>query len=940
MGSENTQTTSHLAPAPMLEREAATQAVGRLLDAAHLGHGGALFIRGEPGLGKTTVLDVASGLAAPSFLVAVARGDVMETALPFGLAAQAVELLGGAEVLDVTMPAASPSDARASRFYRTFRWLSTLALTRPVMLGLDDLHWSDGDSLALVAFLCRRIGALPVAIVGTLRPWPPAADEVCLHLAAAGHAHVERLSSLSERAASALLADRLGHDLAAEVINEAWNSTAGNPLLLEEVAEAMATAEPSGGSVGPGRLEHSAMLLRRFGGLPEPGVRLACAASVLGTRFRPELAVALAQEDEEEATLALEALSRSGLIHSVGDGTSEFTHLLFRQALYDDLSPLVREDLHGRAFRLLSARDMEAEAAEHALWGNLFGDPDAVEVLQRAGRIALVSGAVTTAIERLEGAMRLAGGRAEPRTALLLGEAHLAEGHGPQAAAVLRRHLDRTDLPLTSRVEALRMLGRALILTGEETQGALRFEEAASVAADEHPALAVQAVLDHSRAAWLTGGPARALPVVVRAKEMARRLDVAVRMEVDAAWGFVAFVTGDPQGLEAAINAGRWAEKHDVGVLRDLSWNWGTRRNGGRSAKYAERFADSEAVFAAAFPLAEQTGSPQAIVSLAAHHADTLVRQGRIHEADTFATRAVGLAELTPIAAAFAYAVKALVVLLLDRAEESERYCRLAESAAQVRGQWLPLMRVRHIRARRHFDEGDVERACDLYRLLAAETERLGIHEPCLVPWARHAVLAHLRLGAAAEAEAVVAWTESSGALPCRWPRIVARLGRASLAEARGDDRVAEAEILEALALHDEVDLPLERVETLLHWGGFLRRSGRSRDARDVLRDALATAELAGAGWIARPVQAELTVAGGRRRRRSTPADELTAQERRVAHLAGAGRTSAEIASHLSLSVRTIETHLGRIYAKLGIHSQRELMSLVARRGGTSVDSI
>ena len=925
----------------MLEREAAAQAVGRLLDAAHLSHGGALFILGEAGLGKTTVLDFASGLAASSSMVAVARGDVMETALPFGLAAQAVELLGGAEVLDATIPAASPADARASHFYRMFRWLSTLALTRPVVLGLDDLHWSDGDSLALVAYLCRRIAPLPVAIVGTLRPWPPAAEEVCLHLAATGHAHIERLSSLSERAASTLLADRLGHELAAEAINEAWSSTAGNPLLLEEVAETFAAAGRSGGSVRPGHLEHGAMLLRRFGGLPEPGVRLARAASVLGTRFRPDLAVTLAREDEQEATLALEALSRSGLIRHVGDGMAEFTHLLFRQALYDDLSPLVREDLHGRAFRLLSARDMEAEAAEHALWGNLFADPDAVEVLQRAGRKALARGALTSAIERLEGAMRLAGGRSEPGTALLLGEAHLAEGHGPQAATVLRQLLDRTDLPLTTRVEALRMLGRALILMGEETQGALRFEEAALVAADEHPALSVQAVLDHSRAAWLTGGPARALPVVVRARDRARTLDVAVRMEVEAAWGFVAFVTGDPQGLDAAIDAGRWAEQHDVGVLRDLSWNWGTRRNGGRSAKYAERFADSEAVFAAAFPLAEHMGSPQAIVSLAAHHADTLARQGRLYEADTFATRAVGLGELSPIAAAFAYAVKALVLLLLDRAEESERYCHLAESAAQVRGQWLPLLRVWHIRARRHFDEGDVERACGLYRLLAAETERLGIGEPCLVPWARHAILAHLRLGRAAEAESVVAWVDScAGAMPCRWPRIVVRLGRAGLAEARGDDRAAEAETLDALALHDQVDLPLERVETLLHWGGFLRRSGRIKDARDVLREALATAEHAGAGWLARPVQAELTVAGGRRRRRSAPPEELTAQERRVAHLAVAGRSAAEIASHLSLSVRTIETHLGRIYAKLGIHSQRELMSLVARPGGTSRDLV
>lgn len=916
----------------MLEREAATQAVHRLVDGLRLGHGGALFLLGEAGLGKTTVLDFACRLAAAHARVAVARGDVMETALPFGLAGQAVDLLGGGDVIHGTIPAASPDDARATRFYRTFRWLSTLAGDGPVVLGLDDLHWSDGDSLALVAYLCRRLAPFPLAIVGTLRPWPAVAEEVCLHLAAGGHARVERLNALSQRAAGALLADRLGHEPTAEVVEDAWISTAGNPLLLEEVALETGRAGSAAVWADSGDLQHDAMLLRRFGGLPEAGVRLARAASVLGIRFRPELALALAREEGEEATLALDALSRSGLIRHVAEGTAQFTHLLLRQALYDDLPPLVREDLHGRAFRLLSARDLDAEAAEHAIWGNLFGDPDAIDVLERAGRAALETGAVTTAVERLEAAVRLAAGHAQPRVLLLLTEARLAEGQGPRAATVVRHLLDRTDVPLTVRVDALRMLGRALIMTGEETQGRLRFEEAAMVAGTQYPVLSVQALLDHSRAAWLTGGPARALPVVDRARDLARTLDVAVRMDVEAAWGFVAFATGDPRGLHAAIEAGRWAEQHDVGVLRDLSWNWGARRNGGRSAKYAERFAESEAVFAAAFPLAEHTGSPQAIVSLAAHHADTLTRLGRLDEAEAYASRAAALAELTPIAAAFAYAVKALVLLLLDRGDESEQYCRHAESAAQVRGQWLPLMRVWHLRAQRHFDDGDIDRACDLYRLLAAETARLGIGEPCLVPWARHAVVAHVRLGRVADAQDVVAWIERcTGPMPCRWPRIAARLGRASLAEARGDDGAAEAEILGALALHDEVDLRLERVETLLHWGGFLRRAGRVTEARDALRDALAIAEDAGAAWLARAAKAELMVAGGRRRRRNASPRELTAQESVVARLAAAGRNTAEIAGRLSLSSRTVETHLGHIYAKLGIHSQRELMTMPNR---------
>jgi len=131
----------------------------------------------------------------------------------------------------------------------------------------------------------------------------------------------------------------------------------------------------------------------------------------------------------------------------------------------------------------------------------------------------------------------------------------------------------------------------------------------------------------------------------------------------------------------------------------------------------------------------------------------------------------------------------------------------------------------------------------------------------------------------------------------------------------------------EALALHHQVELPIEHVETLVQYGGLLRRSGRVLEARGALRDALEAAEATGARWLAQSVHAELAVAGGRRRRRDAGRENLTAQEQRVARLAAAGHSSPEIAGQLSLSVRTIETHLGRIYAKLGVHSQRELMA-------------
>jgi DNA-binding CsgD family transcriptional regulator len=125
--------------------------------------------------------------------------------------------------------------------------------------------------------------------------------------------------------------------------------------------------------------------------------------------------------------------------------------------------------------------------------------------------------------------------------------------------------------------------------------------------------------------------------------------------------------------------------------------------------------------------------------------------------------------------------------------------------------------------------------------------------------------------------------------------------------------------------------LPVEYAETLLGYGGFLRRHGQPAAARRVLARAIDVAGAAQARWLAGLAHAELRVAGGRRRRPT--ARELTPQEARVAALAATGAGNAQIARQLSVSVSTVETHLERIYAKLGIHSRHELIALAARGG-------
>ena len=163
----------------MLEREAVIAATGRLLEEAGQGRGGCLFVVGESGLGKTAALQAAIDQAAIEHTaggvrVGLARGDAMEQLIPFGMFSQAVDQLGGKDVLGLPGAGMAPADARANHFFAVLRWLESHSEAM-TLIGLDDLHWADPDSLGLLSFVARRIESLPIAVIGTLRPWPRAA---------------------------------------------------------------------------------------------------------------------------------------------------------------------------------------------------------------------------------------------------------------------------------------------------------------------------------------------------------------------------------------------------------------------------------------------------------------------------------------------------------------------------------------------------------------------------------------------------------------------------------------------------------------------------------------------------------------------------------------------------------------------------------------------
>jgi len=198
----------------------------------------------------------------------------------------------------------------------------------------------------------------------------------------------------------------------------------------------------------------------------------------------------------------------------------------------------------------------------------------------------------------------------------------------------------------------------------------------------------------------------------------------------------------------------------------------------------------------------------------------------------------------------------------------------------------------------------------------------LGTGEPAMFPFVTDHAEALIELGQHTEAAEVTDWLEGRGrALDRPWALAVAARYRGLMAAADGDFQMAFASLDQALKEHERLPMPFELGRTLLVLGAIRRRAKQKRAAREALEEALSIFERLGAPLWAKKARAEVARIGGRR---AVPG-ELTEAEARVAKLAAAGRTNREIADALFMSVRTVEGHLSRAYAKLGIRSRTEL---------------
>src|SRR6266571_4676114 len=913
--------------AVMVERDAVMAAVRGLIGDALEGRGGALFVAGEAGLGKTTVLEHAATIARGRFKTGIGRADVAEAALPFGLISQALEaLLGGpAGLIDPADRGSAP--APADYFYAVLARLR-LAATEPLFLVLDDAHWADPDSLTLLRLICRRVAALPVAVLVTARPWPPEALRAGEELAAQHLADVQRLVPLSPAAARSILSQWAGTPESATELERGAALCAGNPLLLDYVAAAMRAGQGLPEPHSPaGTSWARRLLLSHLAGQEESAQRYLRAAAVLGRRFRPEVAAQVAGLAAADAAAAQEALAAAGLGRDAGEGWAEFSHELVRQAVYELAAP-VRAQLHEAAFRVLAARGVNpAEAAGHAVAARLAGDREALDVVARAGREALHAGALGAARRHLQAAVDMAGPPVPAELVFDLGRALIAGGDHAAGVARYEELLARAGLPGETRLAILGQLSQARMYAGRIAEAEAAMEEAQRLAGPGRRDLTAGAMVDHAAQVMVTYGWIRAGPLAVRARELAVEASAPVRAAAAAVWAVGTYFSGDPAGLEVAEAAARSAATAPSWRPAGTPW-WDPVAHYASLALSAERFGDAQRLLDGILEAAERRSDPMAVAQALYYRTTLRWRRGQLDEALAVSARLLEAADLVPVMTPNAAAVRALVLLDLGRLDEAEDWCARAEAAAgggdslgyAVMASYLP-------RGTLALRRGDLDSACATFSALGEIADALEVRDPGTVPWAADAISAYLACGREADAGRLIDWlAPSAGALPARWPKVVVAAGRAAMAEHNDDPETARHRYGEALALQEEMPIPLARAQVLTDYGAFLYRQGDTRQARQELAEALRLAESCGAGWHAERARVEWRRAGGRTG--TTPPGQLTPQEAAVARLARAGKTNREIAAQLYLTVNTVETHLRHVYQKLGIHRRVELLTL------------
>ncbi|HEY6471488.1 MAG TPA: AAA family ATPase [Acidimicrobiales bacterium] len=943
--------------ARLYEREEALAALDAAVCAARRGEGRAIFFVGEAGQGKTSLLSVARERYQDAMTTRSARGHAMESDLPFAFAEQASDLVGSASAGST---ASSDEEAgivvegegdvgvdalgrRTELFAVARRRLRRLAAERPVLLLLDDIHWADLDSLRLLVYLVRRSAQLPVAVVGTLRPWPHGAQAAIDVLAVDGLVEVVRLHPLSEPASAALLASLTASALEGEQAARAWRLTAGNPLLLIEAARVL---RDHGRLPVPGHSEPiaqaSTLLLSHVAGLPADTLGVVQAAAVLGQSFSLGVLEWVSGLEAEAFARAFDVAVLAGLLRSDGTGRGAFHHELLAASIYADTPPARRRLLHARAFDHCVAVGDEEAAVPHVLAGALGDDPRAAPLLARAGARALRDGAVETGLSHLRRAVDVSGGSAPDDLLESLADALFLAGLFDEAIGVYRRLLARPD-PAdgaggaeVDRAGVAAKEARTLVYAGHIEEAMAVFDQlvAEAAAAGDVWRLA-PLLLERGHALWETAGPAAGNASLALADEF--KIPSPLGELVTGMRAGYRHHLGDLSGLPEIERQALETRRMSLaghGPNPEISTNAFIHQVAVCGAM--ERFDEAEIYVQMALKEFARVGALLPSVPLRMQRISILQVRGELAAAMAALDDLDEEFDVGSLLLPYFLQVRARTLCLLGDYEGASRARAEALGLAGSRT-WFVRIALGMAEGHELLFGGEAAAATDVFGRVEQVARDHDFKNPTILMWPAGAIEAGLAAGRLDDVARVVdLLEEQTRGFGIHWPRMLALGGRAGLAAAAGDGAAAERLYEEALALPCVV--PLDRMPIAVRYGRWLRQHHQALRARTVLAGALETAEALGARPMAEAAHAELAAAGGRRRRTARGRGGvggaqqgdggtglLTTQQARVAALAVTGATTKEIAQSLYLSPRTVESHLAQVFVRLEVRSKAEL---------------
>jgi DNA-binding CsgD family transcriptional regulator len=909
----------------VIDRDAEQHAIRQFLDQAARQRA-ALILTGEAGIGKTVLLRAGAaetrerggfilacgptGTEAP--LAFAALTDLLSNTVDdeafAALPTPQREALEVALLLKTAGP--SPIDQRVISA-GVLSLLRAIARREPLMLILDDLQWLDAESASALAYATRRLrDEERIGVLASVRK---------SEAKSAQHDLVERLAEFGRQldigpldvsTIGRIVAQALGRQLPINALRKIERVSGGNPLFALQIARGMVEErsldEGAERLVAPADLQDA--LRTRLGMLSDPGRRALLVVSALSHPTSASVSSAGVGAGLKEALTAD--------IVRLDGGVVRFEHPLFASVLYQDAPNDERRSVHAVLADIVE--DPE-ERARHVALAASDRDDRIAEAVERGGLRARLRGATGSAAELFDHAARLtprASASEANRRRVLQAEALFVAGEERRAQELMSSIVESME-PGQARAETLLRLAEMLI--GFDVPRAM---STFSDAIEERD-------IDDGLRSRIRAGLAMNHYVIGSLLEAERNAEEAVKL---------AEPSGDPVNLANALTV--LAEAHmargrpDAFELFDRAVALEPALEAvpvgdlpsfmlGNALSEIDELDGSRAVFARLLELCTAHGDDLAASMIHAQSAFPSFWAGDLEAAET---------HLSAPSTALGHgwwqtlfqALSALIQGCLGHLDLAREGARDALDASE-REDDIPA--VLECRQALGFIELSASNHAQTVRYLEPAWEllqRAGFGEPSMYKFPADLAESLVALGRLDEAEPIIRWLAERGrALGRPWAIGAAARGRGLVLAAERDLSSALEELRRASDAHRRIQIPLERGRTLLVRGRIARRAKRKREAREALEEAVALFErLPAPVWVEHATNELSRISG----RRPSPS-RLTPTEERIARLAAAGRTNQEIADALFLSIRTVESHLSRTYAKLGIRSRIELAS-------------